>query len=76
MRYDLSALLPRLDHGRRDVPVTRADGRVHFASVRKLYGLPLRCVLRDESGGVLLTRSGEVLIDRGGLRRLRMQEDK
>lgn len=75
MRYDLSALLPRLDHGRREVPVTRADGRVHLASVRKLYGLKVRCVLKDEAGGVALCRHGEVLLDRGGLRRLRMAED-
>jgi len=74
MRYDLSALLPRLDHGRRDVPVTRSDGRVHMASVRKLYALQLRCVLRDDSDGVVLQRSGELMIDRGGLRRLRMSE--
>ncbi|MCO4761691.1 MAG: hypothetical protein KC502_09320 [Myxococcales bacterium] len=74
MRYDLSALFPRLDHGRRDVPVTRSDGRVHMASIRKLYGLHVRCTLHDESSGAALVREGELLIDRGGLRRLRMAE--
>ncbi len=72
MRYDLSALLPRLDHGRRDVPVTRSDGRVHMASVRKLYDLRVHCTLRDDAGGVLITHKCELLIDRDGLRQLRV----
>lgn len=75
MRYDLSALLPRLDHGRRDVPITRSDGRVHMASVRKLYGFQVCANLRDETGAIVISRRGELLVDRGGLRRFRPAQD-
>ncbi len=72
MRYDLSALLPRLDQSERLVPVTRDDGRVRQAPVRKLYALQLRCTLRDEHGDAVVHREGELLLDHDGLRQLRL----
>ncbi|HAN30491.1 MAG TPA: hypothetical protein DCQ06_02740 [Myxococcales bacterium] len=72
MRYDLSALFSRVDHGARQVPIAEEGGLFSSEAIRKRYELPVICRLTGGDKGVIKERSGRLLIDRRGLRELRL----
>jgi hypothetical protein len=70
-RYDFSPLFSRLTDETKEVPVLR-DGEISFAQAPRRYRVPV--LIRLSSGGEEREQRLEIVLDKGGLRRIDQEE--